>query len=218
MKRLALLLVPLCLAAGCAGSALRPDDAQQQEVQALKTRIVELQREAAMSQVELAQLRQQMAELEARNGGAPRPAMPSTTLRPAPAPNHPMSPPKSAAAVEPPKTAPRPAAPAPVTPARAAAPAPGPARARRARAGSPGPPRRARAPGHPAGRAAADRGGGHRAPRDRTAAAAAARSHLLAQAGGSGPGGGPEDAIGTASRSAAGAAEDVERAGPAAGG
>jgi len=87
MKRLALLLVPLCLAAGCAGSALRPDDAQQQEIQALKTRIVELQREAAMNQVELAQLRQQVAGLEARNGGAPRPAAPS--LRPAP---NPMSP------------------------------------------------------------------------------------------------------------------------------
>src|SRR3954469_20823860 len=129
MKRLALLLVPLCLAAGCAGSALRPDDAQQQEIQALKTRIVELQPEAAMNQVDLAQLRQQVAGLEARNGGAPRPAAPS--LRPAP---NPMSPPKSAA-VEPPKTAPRPAAPAAVMPTPAApapaAPAPVP-QARRA--------------------------------------------------------------------------------------
>src|ERR1700750_3123459 len=117
MKRLTFLLVPLCLAAaGCAGSALHPDDAQQQEIQALKTRIVELQREAAMSQVELAQLRQQVAELETRNGGATRPAAPS--LRPARA-RAPMAWPKSAA-VEPPKTAPRPAAPAPVMPTPAA--------------------------------------------------------------------------------------------------
>jgi tol-pal system protein YbgF len=92
-----LLLLPLCLAgAGCAGSALRPDDTQQQEIQALKARIVELQRESAMNQVELAQLRQQMADVEARNGGAPP--------RPAPAPvstARPVSPPKSGAREDP---------------------------------------------------------------------------------------------------------------------
>src|ERR1700744_5807062 len=106
MKRLTLLLVPLCLAAaGCAGSVLRPDDTQQQEIQALKTRIVELQREAAMNQVELAQLRQQVAEMEVRNGGAPsRLASPPPAPRPAP-----VSPPKSAAREEP-RTVPRPVA------------------------------------------------------------------------------------------------------------
>src|SRR3954470_1739635 len=99
MKRLALLLGPLCLAAGCAGSALRPDDAQQQEIQALKTRILELQREAAMNQVEMAQLRQQVAEMEARNGGAPRPAAPPpSAARPAPTP---AAPPKSVSREDP---------------------------------------------------------------------------------------------------------------------
>src|SRR3954467_9875556 len=96
MKRLALLLVPLCLAAGCAGSALRPDDTQQQEIQALKARIVELQREAAMNQVELARLRQQGGELEPRNGGAPRPAPSPAAARPA---SPPAAPPKGATAV-----------------------------------------------------------------------------------------------------------------------
>src|SRR3954453_2255220 len=117
MKRLTLLLVPLCpAAAGCAGSALRPDDTQQQEIQALKARILELQRETAMSQVEVAQLRQQVAELEARNGGAPRPAAPPSTLRSAPPPS---PPPKSSAVREDPRMAPRPVAAAPSTPAPA---------------------------------------------------------------------------------------------------
>ncbi len=98
MKRFTLIslcLLPLCLAgAGCAGSALRPDDTQQQEIQALKARLVELQRESAMNQVEMAQLRQQVADLEARNGGAaPRPA----ATRPTPPPASPARPPATAA-------------------------------------------------------------------------------------------------------------------------
>ncbi|MFL6259068.1 MAG: tol-pal system protein YbgF [Thermoanaerobaculia bacterium] len=127
MKRLTLLLVPLCLAAGCAGSALRPDDTQQQEIQALKTRILELQREAAMNQVELSQLRQRVAEMEARNGGAPRPATPPSTVRPAPPPT-PL--PRSGAVQEDPKMAPRPLAPAPA-PIRPAPSTPAPAQTRR---------------------------------------------------------------------------------------
>ena len=52
MRRFTLFLVPLLLlSAGCAGTALRPDDTQQQEIQSLKSRILELQREAAMNQV-----------------------------------------------------------------------------------------------------------------------------------------------------------------------
>ena len=115
MKRLTLLLVPLCLAAaGCAGSALRPDDTQQQEMQALKTRIVELQREATMNQVELARLRQQVAELEARNGGAPRPTAPPAAARPAPAPAPPAPAPPAPA---PPAPAPQTRRPEPERPA-----------------------------------------------------------------------------------------------------
>src|SRR5882757_5934245 len=90
MKRFTILLLPLCLAvAGCAGSALRPDDSQQQEIQALKARILELQRESAMNQVELSQLRQQMAEMEARGGAPTRPA---AAVRPV---SPPAAPPKS---------------------------------------------------------------------------------------------------------------------------
>src|SRR3954453_4398074 len=159
MKRLTLLLVPLCpAAAGCAGSALRPDDTQQQEIQALKARILELQRETAMSQVEVAQLRQQVAELEARNGGAPRPAAPPSTLRSAPPPS---PPPKSSAVREDPRMAPRPVAAGQSPPAPAERGGGGPQEAPPARGGAPvhprpgapDPPGRAGTPGHPAGRA-----------------------------------------------------------------
>ncbi len=96
----------LLTAGGCASNPLRPDTAMQDEVQQLRQRIVELQREARMNEVEMARLRQQVAELEARNGGA----------RPAPAAN----PPATSRAPEP-----RTPAPAPTpAPARPAAPLP----------------------------------------------------------------------------------------------
>jgi tol-pal system protein YbgF len=96
MKRFTILLLPLCLAvAGCAGSALRPDDSQQQEIQALKARLLELQRESAMNQVEMSQLRQQVADLESRNGGA--------AARPAPPASPPPSSAKSSSYQEPPR-------------------------------------------------------------------------------------------------------------------
>ncbi|MFY9823739.1 MAG: hypothetical protein WAM82_20330, partial [Thermoanaerobaculia bacterium] len=95
MRRFTLLLVPVCLlagllAAGCGSSSLRGgDDAREAEIQTLKTRILQLQQEAAMNQVELAQLRQKVAELDARNGGARPagpPATPVTPVTPARAP------------------------------------------------------------------------------------------------------------------------------------
>jgi tol-pal system protein YbgF len=98
MRRFTFLLIPLCLlAAGCAGSSLRgDDDAREQEIQALKARILQLQQEAAMNQVEVAQLRQKVAELDARNGGA-RPA-PASRLAPAQPPVvRPVAPPPSPA-------------------------------------------------------------------------------------------------------------------------
>jgi tol-pal system protein YbgF len=110
MTRFSFLLVPLCLlAAGCASAGPRASDVQQQEIQTLKARILELQREAAMNQVELAQLRQQIAELEARQGGS-RPAAPSS--RPAALPS--SSPPPARPAGEPPRTTVAPSRPAPV--------------------------------------------------------------------------------------------------------
>jgi tol-pal system protein YbgF len=92
MKHSILLLA--LLAAGCAGAPLRRDDGRDQEIQALKARIVQLQQEAAMNQVELAQLRQRVAELEARPGNAPRSASAPVTTAPArprePAPRQPV--------------------------------------------------------------------------------------------------------------------------------
>jgi tol-pal system protein YbgF len=101
MHRFTFLLVPLCLlaallAAGCSGNLRGGDDAREQEIQALKARILQLQQEAAMNQVEVAQLRQKVAELDARNGGTrppvrppassalSAPAKPSTSAAPTP--------------------------------------------------------------------------------------------------------------------------------------
>ena len=85
MRRFTLSLVPLLLlSAGCAGTALRPGDTQQQEVQALKSRILELQREAAMNQVELTQLRQRVAELETGRPGSGGTAASTRPAAPAP--------------------------------------------------------------------------------------------------------------------------------------
>ena len=91
MRRFTLLFVPLCLlaglVAGCSGSSLRgDDDAREQEIQALKARILQLQQEAAMNQVEVAQLRQKVAELDARNGGNRPPAKPPASSALAPSP------------------------------------------------------------------------------------------------------------------------------------
>ncbi|HEV7508233.1 MAG TPA: tol-pal system protein YbgF [Thermoanaerobaculia bacterium] len=110
MRRFTFLLVPVCLlagllAAGCSGNSLHgDDDAREQEIQALKTRILQLQQEAAMNQVEVAQLRQKVAELDARNGGT-RP--PASRLAPAQPPVvRPVAPPPSPVSVAPAAPAP----------------------------------------------------------------------------------------------------------------
>ena len=72
------LLALILTAAGCASSSLRQDPALEDEVVQLRQRIVELQREARMNEVEITRLREQVAELEARNGGA-RPTPASTS-------------------------------------------------------------------------------------------------------------------------------------------
>lgn len=68
---LAVLVVPALVAAGCGSSILQPasspDEAQVRELQ---ERILELQRRAVVHQVELARLRERVAELEARDGSA----------------------------------------------------------------------------------------------------------------------------------------------------
>jgi tol-pal system protein YbgF len=113
MKRFTPFLVPLCLlASGCAGTALRPDDSQQQqEMQALKARLLAMQQEAAMNQVELTQLRQRVAELEARGGARPgssasAPAPTSTAAPVSAAPARPPAPAPQRMVAEAPRTAP----------------------------------------------------------------------------------------------------------------
>jgi tol-pal system protein YbgF len=90
-----LLALALPLAAGCASNPLRPDPAVDDEVRQLRQQLVDLQREARMNEVEITRLRQQVAELEARNGGArptpastapARPVVTETPRRAAPAP------------------------------------------------------------------------------------------------------------------------------------
>ena len=55
-------VLSLLMLAGCAGNPLRPADtsALEQEIQRLRTQVVELQRQAAMNEVEMARLRQQL--------------------------------------------------------------------------------------------------------------------------------------------------------------
>jgi tol-pal system protein YbgF len=79
---------------GCAGNPLSREDPRDQEIQELRARIVELQRKATVNEVEVARLREQVAQLEtARPGGtraaavpapAPLQAMPAATAPPAP--------------------------------------------------------------------------------------------------------------------------------------
>src|SRR6202035_2302216 len=83
------LALPL-LAGGCAGTGLRPSSAAEpDEIQELKTRVIELQRKAAVQEVELARLRQQVAELLQGGRTSARPAAPARRNGgdlPAPAP------------------------------------------------------------------------------------------------------------------------------------
>jgi tol-pal system protein YbgF len=100
MNRSALLLLAALVAAGCGGSVLPPRNAAGDgEVAELKQRILELQRRAAVQQVELARLRERVAELEAHAGGAgfETRAGGATATRPAPPPGgrHAPAPPPS---------------------------------------------------------------------------------------------------------------------------
>src|SRR4028118_4707 len=81
-------------AAGCATNPLRPDPALDPEMQQLRQRVVDLQREARMNEVEIARLRQQVAELEARGGtSGTRPETRIATTTPPPQPSRPAAPP-----------------------------------------------------------------------------------------------------------------------------
>lgn len=67
----ALALAAALLATGCASSLLPASDPEPDELAEIKSRILELQRAAAMTRVEIDRLRQQVATLEARLAGEP---------------------------------------------------------------------------------------------------------------------------------------------------
>src|SRR4051812_34383616 len=125
MHRFAFLPVPVLLlagllAAGCSGNLRGDDDAREQEIQALKARILQLHKGAAINQGEVAQPRQKVAELDTRGGGTrpvtPPASPPSSRLAPA-------QPPVVRPVAPPPSPALRPA-PAPAASAVSAPPAP----------------------------------------------------------------------------------------------
>ncbi len=67
----------LATSVGCSPALLSPVERREPEVEEMKARILELQRQARVSEVELERLRHQVAELEARlaarEGGTPAP-------------------------------------------------------------------------------------------------------------------------------------------------
>ena len=103
------------LTAGCAGTPLRPDTSNlETEIARLRAQVVELQRQAAMDEVEIARLRQQLGEKAGRPAPV-RPSTPATTTQ---------QPSRQATATPPPRPAPQEPARQPVaTPPRTTAPA-----------------------------------------------------------------------------------------------
>ncbi|HEX5759554.1 MAG TPA: hypothetical protein VF121_10200, partial [Thermoanaerobaculia bacterium] len=63
------LILVTALAGGCASFPAGQDDTTADEIRQLKARVLELQRKAAVSEVELARLRQQVSDLETQVGG-----------------------------------------------------------------------------------------------------------------------------------------------------
>jgi tol-pal system protein YbgF len=100
----AALLAFALLASGCSGNPLRRDDPRDQEIEELRARVVDLQRKATVNEVEVARLRQQVAELETARPGGVRAAAPAPPVSPPP-----MSPmPPVSAVPKSPAPAPRP--------------------------------------------------------------------------------------------------------------
>ncbi|MDX1996507.1 MAG: tol-pal system protein YbgF [Thermoanaerobaculia bacterium] len=87
MKAVVVLVVAAAALTGCASGSLRARSTATapaaDTVEALRTRVVELQQQAAVHEVEMARLRQAVEALEARLGGAPpRPAASAPPPRP----------------------------------------------------------------------------------------------------------------------------------------
>ena len=80
--RLAAGLFAAALAAGCGSAGLRPAGDVEAEVRELRQRIVEMQRQAAVNQMAIDELRAQVASLEAALGVRRSSAVPSSPSRP----------------------------------------------------------------------------------------------------------------------------------------
>lgn len=91
--RMALVSLAAIALAGCASGAATVDS--NAELQAVQARVLELQRKAAVAEVEIARLRQQVAVLEAHPAAAP-----ARAAAVAPAPALPAAPAPKAAAIE----------------------------------------------------------------------------------------------------------------------
>ena len=129
MRRTTLALVFGLLATGCGSGSMSPPVSEPDELAEIKRRVLELQRTAAMNQVEIDRLRQQVVTLESRlaGGGAPpRPARPEPVPPSPPADESPLPAPTAtvevtdleirseepaARPVEPPPPSPQPTAP-----------------------------------------------------------------------------------------------------------
>lgn len=120
----------LAAAVGCGGGILRPSQPQASEVEELKKRVVELQRKATVSEVELDRLRQEIARLEEELAAArdeahrPEEALPPIDVGgeieegdlPPEALDEPLPPLRPVVPPPPPPPAPSPPPPAAVTP------------------------------------------------------------------------------------------------------
>jgi len=132
-RGLALVVLLPLLAAGCASTGTGAADPAA-EIEALKTRVLELQRKAAVAEVEIARLRQQVGALESGRP-AESPSVGASPARPsAPSPREAALPPAAPAPAieirdldEPAALPPAAAPPAAAPPAAAPAPAPAPA-------------------------------------------------------------------------------------------
>ncbi len=101
MKRPRILLAACLLAGGCGSGLLPAGGADPDELAEIKSRILELQRTAAMTQVEIDRLRRQVMALEARLGVGET-AAPAAVVVPPPLPAPP--PPAEPPAAPPPPT------------------------------------------------------------------------------------------------------------------
>ncbi len=107
LRRAAAALLPLALVAGMALGCASEGDDEADQIKQLQERVLDLQRKAAVSDVELARLRQRLAELTGESQGAPvAPVVSGGSSTAPPAARQQQSPPSYAEPAYPPAAAP----------------------------------------------------------------------------------------------------------------